>query len=261
MMKPLLDVIFRSDKRKNTLMLLKDGPMEMELMLRHLDTTRQALLPQVRVLEEHSLVTGSHDTYELTTIGKRIVEDMVPLLDTMSVLDNDIDYWGTHKFDFIPEHLLTKISLLKDLKIIRPSLSEMFELNKEYMEYSKRSASIYKVATFFHPDFPTFFSQLTADNINVHFIITEDAFDKLRTDRYEDYEKLVNDSLVKMFVYRGRLDFLTFTYNDHCILLRLLKDNGDTDSTHVLCYNSDALEWGNELFEYFLKDSIPITGM
>lgn len=242
-------------------MLLKDGPREMELMLRHLDTTRQALLPQVRILEDHSLVTGSNDIYELTTIGKLIVDDMVPLLDTMNVLDNDIDYWGTHKFDFIPDHLLTKISLLKDFKTIKPSLSEMFELNKEYMEYSKRSASIYKVATYFHPDFPAFFSQLTAKNVTIHFIITEEAFNKLRTDRYEDYESLVENDLINLFVYPGEIDILAYTYNDHCILMRLLRDNGDTDPTHIICSNPDAVEWGKELFEYFLKDSIPITGI
>ncbi|MDW7733379.1 MAG: winged helix-turn-helix domain-containing protein [Methanolobus sp.] len=261
MIKPLLDVIFRSGKRMNTLLLLGDGPREMELLLRHLDTTRQALLPQIRLLENHSLVTGSTDIYELTTIGKRIVDDMVPLLDTMSVLDNGIDYWGTHKFDFIPDHLLAKISRLKDFKTIRPSLSEMFELNKQYLEYSIKSTSIYKLATFFHPDFPAFFSQLTASNINIHFIITEDAFDKLRTDRYEDYERLVTNDLINLFVYPGKIDILTYTYNDHCILMRLLRHNGDTDPTHIICSSPDAVEWGKELFEYFLKDSIPIAGM
>ncbi|WP_406656772.1 winged helix-turn-helix domain-containing protein [Methanolobus sp. ZRKC2] len=232
----------------------------MRLILRHLNTTRQALLPQIRVLEDHSLVTGSNDIYKLTPIGELVVDAMVPLLDTMSVLDNDIDYWGTHKLDFIPDHLLAKMDLLDNFRTVKPPLSEMFELNKEFLEHSKRSESIYKVTTYFHPDFPALFSELTDNDINVHLIITEEAFDKLRTDRYEHYQKLVENDLIKLFVYPKKIDFLMYTYNDHCILMHLLKISGESDPTHIICHSPDAVKWGKELFEYFLKDSIPVAG-
>jgi predicted transcriptional regulator len=65
----------------------------MEEILRSLDTNRQALLPQIRVLEEHYLVNHQNDVYKLTTIGKLLVDEMVPLLDIIEVLDIDIDYW------------------------------------------------------------------------------------------------------------------------------------------------------------------------
>jgi len=42
----------------------------MQNILKSLDTTKQSLFPQVRILEEHHLVTGSDDVYQLTTIGK-----------------------------------------------------------------------------------------------------------------------------------------------------------------------------------------------
>ncbi|AFV25201.1 hypothetical protein Mpsy_3002 [Methanolobus psychrophilus R15] len=91
MKKPLLDVIFASEKRKNFILLLKDGPQEMGYLLKSLDTNRQALLPQIRVLEEHHLVSHDRDTYELTTIGKLVVDRMTPVLYTIDALDADID--------------------------------------------------------------------------------------------------------------------------------------------------------------------------
>ena len=91
--KPLLDVICKSEKRKGALLLLQDGAKEMEEILKSLDTNRQALLPQIRVLEEHYLVNHQNDVYKLTTIGKLLVDEMVPLLDIIEVLDIDIDYW------------------------------------------------------------------------------------------------------------------------------------------------------------------------
>lgn len=96
MKKQLIDVVFASDKRKNVLLLLKDGPEKMEDLLNSLETSRQALLPQIRILEEHNLVADSNDVYGLTTIGKLVVEEMVPLLEKVRVFDNNIEFWGTH---------------------------------------------------------------------------------------------------------------------------------------------------------------------
>ena len=92
MKKPLLDVLFMSEKRKTVLLMLEDGAKEMDTFLKALDTSRQALLPQMKILEEHHLITHFNDAYELTTIGKLIVNKMVPLLKTAGVLDVDVDY-------------------------------------------------------------------------------------------------------------------------------------------------------------------------
>ena len=73
MKKTLIDVIFASEKRKAVLLLLKEEPKETQDILKSLDTTRQALLPQMKVLEEHHLVSHYNDTYELTTIGKPLL--------------------------------------------------------------------------------------------------------------------------------------------------------------------------------------------
>ncbi|TGC06499.1 hypothetical protein CUN85_12890 [Methanolobus halotolerans] len=66
----MLDVIFASEKRKNVLLMMHDGPQDMETILKSLKTTRQALLPQIKVLEKHNLISHSNDTYKLTTMGK-----------------------------------------------------------------------------------------------------------------------------------------------------------------------------------------------
>jgi predicted transcriptional regulator len=109
MKKPLLDVMFASEKRKNVLLLMQDGPKKMEYLLQSLNTSRQALLPQTKILEEHYLIQHEKDTYMLTHVGKLIIDEIAPAIGTVDVLSNDIDYWGTHNFDFIPLHLLSRI--------------------------------------------------------------------------------------------------------------------------------------------------------
>jgi predicted transcriptional regulator len=78
----------------------------MEHLLQSLNTTRQALLPQTKILEEHYLIQHEKDTYMLTSIGKLIIDEIAPAIGTVDVLSNDIDYWVTHNFNSIPLHLI-----------------------------------------------------------------------------------------------------------------------------------------------------------
>ena len=251
--------MFKSEKRKNLLLLVHDGPKDMEIILDSLKTTRQALLPQVRILEDHHLVTHKNDTYELTHIGELIVNKMIPLLEMTGVFEKDIDYWGNHNFDFIPSSLLRQISRCEETKYIRPHITELYELNKEFHEASKKSRSHYIITTFFHPNFPQLVDDLVSNGVSLYFIVSEELQDKLLTDHYENFKTIIQNESVHVFVCSGEIEFQFISTNDYYILLALLKNNGEIDSNYMLCHDKNAHEWGKEFFEHYLKDSIPIT--
>ncbi len=257
MKKALLDVLFRSEKRKHVLLLLKDGARGMEDLLTSLNTTRQALLPQIKVLEESYLVDHYDDTYELTTIGKLIVDEITPFLSTLEVL-NDIDYWGTRRLDFIPPHLFKRINQLQKCEIVRPSSVDIHDLNKTVMKTSYMSEFQRALCTFYHPDFPQFFSGLMQNSADVYFVTTPEVVDKLRTERIADFEELLKNELFHFYACSLKMDLLAIVFNNYHLLIRPLKSDGEIDSNHVLCSNPSALEWANELFDYYLKESVLI---
>jgi predicted transcriptional regulator len=39
----------------------------------------------------------------------------------------------------------------------------------------------------------------------------------------------------------------------------MLQNNGDFDGKSLISYSTTALEWGKDLFDHYLKDSVPIT--
>ena len=211
MKKALLEVLFKSEKRKDILLFLKEGGKEMETILESLGTKRQALLPQIRILEDHFLVKRSGDVYELTIVGKMIVEEMVPLIDTCELFDEDVDYWGTHSFDFIPSHLLKRINELGKCRIVNPPLTEIHEADNKVHENSKKSESIYGVTTFFHPNYTTLFSELIQNNVSIYMIISKELLDKQLTDNYDDITKILSEESVHFFVYPGKMDFVGFS--------------------------------------------------
>lgn len=255
MKKSLIDVLFMSEKRKGVLLLLKDGAKEMEDILTSLDTTRQALLPQMKILEEHSLLSKSNDSYQLTTIGKLIVDDMVPLVDTIKVLDIDINYLASHKIDCIPPHLLKRIKELGSFKIRTPSLEKSHEINKMIVETTMESKSMISISSFLYPNFLEILESFTTREVKLILIITKELDETLRTDKYDDFKKILENKKIKTFVYPHKIDFISFTQNDYCTFLRLLTKDGSFDNSQLIFCNSSSLAWGKEFFEYYLKDS------
>jgi len=258
MKKALLDILFMSEKRKNTLLLLKDGPQEMEYLLKRLDTTRQALLPQIRVLEEHYLVTHDKDTYRLTPIGKLIIKDTIPILDVLDVIEENIEYWGTHKLDFISPQLLERIDKLKGCTVIELPLHEIFEENKQFTEGAKKSKTVYTITSYAFPNFEKILSQLIANNVSISVIVTKELFEKLVIEHFSKIKELIEVPNIRLYIYPHTLDFLQISINDYNVLLELLTKEGNYDNKNVICSNESALEWGKDLFEYYLEKSVLI---
>ncbi|MDW7731571.1 MAG: winged helix-turn-helix domain-containing protein [Methanolobus sp.] len=260
MKKNLLDVIFASDKRKNVLLLLQDGPLEMEFLLNSLHTSRQALLPQIRMLEDHKLLCkNTGDVYELTVIGKLIVREMVPLLGLVDVLDKNIDYWGTHDLGFIPPHLLKRLNQLQPSTVIEPELSVIYEINRDFKEKARESKSMTSFTTFLFPDYTSFLSELKDLEVEMSLIITNELFQKIKKENYEFLRTFVTEGHGKLFLYSEDVHVVSFSQNDHCILFRLFYKDGNFDNKVLMVHGPKALGWGKELFEHCKQNSMPVT--
>ena len=254
----MLNVIFSSEKRKNVLLLLKDGPREMNTLLNSLKTTRTGLLPQIRILEEKQLVAKYNDTYKLTTIGKLIVDQMRVLIDTIEILDADIDYWGTHNFDFIPPDLLNRINELRHHRIIAPPITDLYSLHKTFHK-DRTTEYVYSVGNIFYPDYYPRFTEMINNKITINYIVSEGLFDKIKTEYYENVKVFLKSDYFKLYVYHKKMNFLFFTFDDYHIVINPFTKDEKFDSKYILCSTEDALEWGKDLFEHYLKDSTPIT--
>lgn len=259
MNKPLLDVVFASEKRKGVLLLLQDGSKQMEDILASLDTTRQSLLPQIRILEEHHLVSHFDDSYELTTIGKLVVKNMAPLVETIKTLDIGIDYWGTHDLSFIPSNLLKRINELSSCRIHEIEIHEIFGEEQQFIEDSKASTSLFTVTSFRMVGFEKTLTDLKSNKVNMSLIISKEIYEKTLSENAEMIDALAKIAYVNPYIYPEKMHFLSFSFNDFSVVLRLLNKKGDLSNKRLVCYGESALQWAKDLFEYYLKDSTPIT--
>ncbi|MDW7731205.1 MAG: transcriptional regulator FilR1 domain-containing protein [Methanolobus sp.] len=233
----------------------------METILKSLKTSRQALLPQIRILENHFLVTGSDDAYELTALGELLIHEILHLLGTIEVFDGDTDYWGSHNLDFIPPHLLERIRELGKCKEVNLTLTESYQLNQETVETTFMSRSFFVITSFFHPNYPNVFPEMAQRGVKLYIIASRHVLDIMRTQHHAVFEGLIKNGSLDLFVYPDDMGFQVIAYNDYRLLLRLLTNEGEIDINHMICSNPGALEWAQELFEHYLKDSTPVTDL
>ncbi|QLC48820.1 winged helix-turn-helix domain-containing protein [Methanolobus zinderi] len=259
MKKSLIEVIFMSEKRKKVLLLLQDGPMRMDALLDALNTNRQGLLPQIKILEDHHLITKEGDLCSLTTIGEQVVKRMSSLLGIAEVLDNDIDYWGSRELAFIPPALLERLYELEPCTIIEPDMSDLYEMNRKFSEKVRISESMNMVTTFLYPDFFDLFSDYMKHGVKISLIVSTELADKIMTDYRNEFRELMKKGRLNMFVSDLDIPFLSIAQNDHCIFLRLLKKELAFDSKQVMCCSQHARRWGKDFFNYYLENSRPFT--
>ncbi|AFV25380.1 hypothetical protein Mpsy_3181 [Methanolobus psychrophilus R15] len=148
------------------------------------------------------------------------------------------------------------------MKHLSPYESEMFEIfeeDKQFTEEAERSESVFTMSSFVFPHFEQIFSELIANKVNISIIISKELSEKLMHDNPEKFKVFSQNSNINLSIYPNRFDFLSISINDYSIMLKLLTHQGVSDNKRVICSSESALQWGKELFEYYLKDSTPIT--
>lgn len=259
MKKPLLHVMFASEKRKEVLLLLQDGPKDMEELLKVLDTSRQALLPQIRILEDHYLITNEKDACALTHLGKLIVDDIALSVKNIEVFSDNIDYWGSHNLQFIPPHLLKRIYELESCTSVAVQMSEIFDEDETFVEEAKRTKFIFTATSFMFPHFKELFTEMTELNVQASFIISEELYQKILHEKREYLIYVSQNPNIELYRYPSNFPFMSFTLTDHSVMLRTFTLGDEYDNKRIICSSEGALKWGRELYEYYLKDSILIT--
>lgn len=255
MKRSLLEIIFMSEKRKNLLLFLRNGPRRMEEILEVLDVTRHALLPQIKILSESSLVIKEKDVCRLSEIGELVVGDMLPLIGTLTVLEENYDYWTEHDLSSIPLPLLKRIRELGSCEIIEPELSDMFNLNKDIIAQAFGSGFVFGATAFLHPSYPSLLVDLVKNGIDVSIIMTENALEKHKIDHMQELKMFLNSGSGKLYLYPNDMKLASLFIAETFVMMCLFDRKGRYDRKDLIFRNDAAINWGKELFGFYLLSS------
>ncbi|WP_440948489.1 helix-turn-helix transcriptional regulator [Methanosarcina sp. T3] len=252
----LINLIFLSEKRKNVLLLLLEGPKDINTIKKKLKASATSVQPQIKMLREKHLVVQEKDLYRLSDIGKIITEKMKPLLDTLSVLEESVDYWTDRDLSKIPPFLLHRIGELGHCITIEPQIEHMFEMIPEYVKNAEEAKKFEALISYFHPLFPSFYLGLAKKGTSVSLILPKSI---LRRWIEEDYREQTRQFLemenTKIRVCKDCEMHPNIVAADNFMGLALFPKDAAFDRKYLISFEPGALAWGKELFNYYEKNS------
>lgn len=255
----LLNLIFLSEKRKDLLLFLKNSPKGMEEIKEALSVTPTSILPQIKKLKEEQLVFQKDKNYELSVIGKVIVEKMEPLLNTFKLFEGNFEYWSERDLQGIPISLRMRLGELGKCTLIRPDLNYMFELNREFVDQVFKSGYVYGFSAYFHPAFTSLYAEFAEKGLKISILLTEPVFQRFKTDYREALENMLNLKNIKMFVLPEDMKIAALTVTDRFMLISLFPKARLFDRESLMCSEPKSLQWGKELFDHLLEGAAQVT--
>ena len=257
-MSSLIDLIFFSEKRKNLLVQLADGPMDIDEIKETLNIKACALMPQIKKLKDMDIIVQKGNIYELSDIGEVIVEKMLPLTSLLDVFDGNKDYWSKHDRAPIPKHLIKKMDMLGKCILEEPDLDHLFEFPKHLCDRLHSSKTVKSFYSYFCPDCPPIQAGCAKNGAEVHLILDEKVYNRLKNDFEGEYNVLLENK-VSLYIYSGKIRPSSFMVADTFMMLKLFGKDGEFDHRKIMSFTPSALEWGNELAQYYIDRSMKIN--
>ena len=240
----LCDTIWLSEKRKNLLLLLMEGPRDIEQIKTSLNVTSKAMMPQIKILKKQGLVLQNENTYMLSEIGKLVVGNMLPLLNTLEVLEENKEYWTSRDTSVIPQEQFMRLGELGECMVIEPDLNHLFDLPREFTENLIKSRCIMSSLSYYHPLYSSLYSRLAKSG-------AESVFDRLKNDCRDELETLLDSENTVVKVCEENLKLPTIAVTEKFMYICLFDKQGKYDHRKVMSFDASALRWGRELFMHY----------
>jgi predicted transcriptional regulator len=247
----LLDLILLSEKRTSVLLLLLEGPIDIETIKKTLNASATSLQPQVKKLKEQHLVVQEKNLYMLSEIGRIVANKMKPLLETFSVLEENSDYWVDRDMKEIPLFLLQRINELGHCTLIEPQIDHIFEMIPDYVENAEKAKKLEAAIPYFHPLFPSFYLKIAENGVPVSLILPGTVLKRWIEDYREQTQRFIKLKNTKIFACTSCERIPAITAADNFMAMALFPKIAVFDRKYMMSFESEALEWGKELYDYY----------
>lgn len=257
---PLLELIFFSEKRKDLLLFLKEGPKTIEELKKHLNSSAVAILPQIKKLRDNSLVFKTENFYILSPLGIAVAERMQAMTSLLNVFGNHYEFWAVHAVECFPASFRSRIGDLENCTLSEPpDWTHLFEPHREFVEKLSVSGKINGISSVFFPLYPSLFLSFAKKGVEVSLLVTRAVYDRISGEYITDLREFLNLENTCFYVSDEKIEF-SHVVTDKFLSLSLPFSNGAYDHTQdVLGFDPAALKWGEDLFAYYRDRSKKIT--
>lgn len=256
----LIDVLFLSEKRKSLLLLLLEGPKNIEEIKSILNVRSSPIMTQIKILMKHDLVIENNRLYRLSSIGEILVPKMKTTLETFNVLDKNHGYWVNQEMTSIPSAHLDRIGCLGNYIEVNPDRNHVFEYPRELVNYLSESETVMISSSFFLPIIPSLCIELAAKGTEIALVITEYVYDRLYNDYKKELEHFLNLKYTELYVCNNNnMKIASSIATEKFMAISLFCNSGVYYNHNLVSFDDSAKKWGRELFEHYKNLARPIN--
>ncbi|WP_204245358.1 helix-turn-helix transcriptional regulator [Methanosarcina horonobensis] len=255
----LIDVVFRSQKRRDLLLLLGEEPRTMEEIKTLLDVSPTAILPQIKRLTDSNLVIQKNGSYELTDMGEQVFKKVRSLVDVLTLVEKN-NYWIEHDLDGIPQYLLDRIGDIKDCNLIKADPSQIFEPNTELLNFFSSSRYLMVFSSFYRPEFLPLYSKLARLESEVSLIFTESVLEKFLHNYERKIRKFATMENTELSVCKDGVKIAELIVSDRGMMISLFDSQGRFYHEYMYCSEPQAISWARELFDLYKSRALKVEG-
>ncbi|WP_165394783.1 helix-turn-helix transcriptional regulator [Methanofollis fontis] len=252
--------VFRSGIVAGILLELNEGQKNRPRLHRVSGCTSNALTPRIRWLERMGWVTERRHTYRLTQTGSGVAATMEEFVVTFATATRHGDFWNTHSLERFPGFALHTIGDLVEAEIISDEPTSFFLNYERYLDLLADADYIHGFTSMANPGFADAIGARVMAGVPVEIVVSPDLAYHLHQEPYQ--EKVA--SLYRFRNLQFRVTELPLpmglTVTERCLSSKLfLRDEMVFDTQNgLVCSSPEAHAWGERLFEYYKRHSIPM---
>lgn len=258
--KMLIDLLFMSQKRKDLLLLLKDGERTIEEIVDLLNVTQTGMLPQIKKLKDEFLVIQDDRKYRLTPLAEILVEKMQPLIDTLEVIEENKIFWQERDLSDLSPAFLERLNELKPYSLVKPDPEKIFEIPSVFLKNIEKSKNILSLFSIFHPALSGIFLRIEDDNIEISLIVTKRIYERLKNDFQEELKLYLARKNKQLFVCSDEMKIAMITKTDCFMMADFLTWKGNYDQQSIMAFEPASLKLAEDLILHYKDRAQKIKG-
>lgn len=243
-----------SEVRMNIILSLNEEKKALGELRDDVNISSTTAIHALRELEKGELVFQDSDrNYLLTNTGRIAALNLIDFSNSADVLKKHKKFWLEHDLSGIPEHMVKKIGWLRDSFLATDTETEIFKVHSNFINLLKDANEIRGVSSIFVPEYASLFEELILEKkIDVRLILKRDVAEKIDE---EILNKITTcrDHKFKLYLMEENIK-AAFTVTDYFLSFGLYRLDGTYDySNDLISYGKEAIAWGKELYDHYVK--------
>ena len=193
--------------------------------------------------------------YSLSQTGKIVALNIIKLIEACTSLEELEKMFLHHEISPIPEYLLESIGSLKHSFVVESTPTDVMKPHTLHAELIQNSTDVKYISSVLLPQKIESFEE-TLEKGSLRLILTSEILDKwIEIIGRENLKKALLEKDFKLREINESIK-ISFTVSDNFFALGLFQTDGIYDlHKYLIGRDQDAIQWGNRLFDYYLKRS------